>query len=161
MNIEECEIKSKIKSFEKNKVITLNNVNKYQKEVSIIIRRRVSGKQNIPYYRLEKSLQIQLSNGDIIKIPKGFIWDLSSVPRFLWWLLPPDGDFELASLIHDYLYIKRKELSYSRKFADDEMLLWSKVVSGTKSKISIRNLDNQVRYIAVRLFGWIVYNKKK
>jgi len=72
-------------------------------------------------------------------------------------ILPPDGDFESASLIHDFLYITKVE---SRKFADDEMLKWSKVVSGTNNKISLRNLDNQVRYISVRLFGWIVWNRR-
>ena len=39
-----------------------------------------------------------------ITIPEGFEFDLSSVPRLLWWLIAP---FELsvaAPLLHDYLY---------------------------------------------------------
>lgn len=137
-------------------MITLNNVQSLQSYLSVIVRRRVTGSNSKPFYRLEAALRIELSNKITITIPAGFEWDLSSVPRFLWGLLPPDGDFELASLIHDYLYITKLT---SRQFADDEMLLWSKAVSGTHNKISIRNFDNQLRYLAVRLFGWLVWRK--
>ena len=138
---------------------TLDTIKAYQKPLSVVLRRRVTGSNNRPTYQLLQPLAFELSNGDVILIPAGFEWDLSSVPRFLWGLLPPDGDFEIASLIHDFLYINNLELSYSRKFADQEMLLWSKAVSGTMNKISLRNFDNQVRYIAVRCFGWIVWQK--
>ena len=40
-----------------------------------------------------------------ITIPRGFEFDLSSVPRLLWWLIAP---FELsvaAPLLHDFLYL--------------------------------------------------------
>lgn len=140
------------------KVISLGNIKGLQKDFSVIVRRRVNNGNTRPLYVLEESLHIELSNRDLITIPHGFKWDLSSVPRPLWGLLPPDGDFELASLIHDYLYINKL---YSRKFADKEMLIWSKVVSGTNNKISLRNFDNYVRYIAVRLFGGFVWNKRK
>ena len=123
---------------------------------SIVVKRRVVGFNSKSKYRLVEPLSFQLSNGDCIEIPKGFEWDGSSVPRFLWWLLPPDGDFEVGALIHDYLYIKKRELNYTRKFADKEMLLWSKALSGT-NKLSLRNIDNYTRYFAVRLFGWIVW----
>ena len=137
-------------------MIPLKNIKSIQEYLSVVVRRRVHGNNSKPSYKLEVPLTIELSNKKIITIPTDFTWDLSSVPRFLWGLLPPDGDFELASLIHDYLYVNRYE---SRKFADDEMLLWSKAVSGTQNKISFRNFDNQLRYIAVRLFGWIVWKK--
>lgn len=137
-------------------MITLDNINEAQIEKSVITRARVTGSNSLPRYVLENPLEITLSFGEVIFIPSGFQWDLSSVPRFMWGLFPPDGDFELAALIHDYLYVNKLT---SRKIADDEMLLWSKVVSGTYNKISIRNLDNQLRYIAVRLFGWTVWNR--
>lgn len=136
--------------------ITLDNVKKHSERVSPIIRQRVTGSNSKIKYRLVKPVFFTLSNGDQLYIPEKFTWDLSSVPRFLWGILPPDGDFEIASLIHDFLYITKP---YSRKFADDEMLKWSKSASGTVNKWSIRNLDNQVRYIAVRLFGWIVWKR--
>lgn len=156
---EYSKIKDKISSHNKNQ--NLHTIYEQQKYASVIVRRRVSGENRKPLYILEKGLNITLSNGDIIKINKGFVWDLSSVPRFLWWLLPPDGDFEIASLIHDFLYINRNKFNYSRKFVDKEMLIWSKAANGTSSKFSIRNIDNYIRYYAVRAFGWIVWNKNK
>jgi hypothetical protein len=36
------------------------------------------------------------------------------------------------------------------------MLKWAKATNGTK-KISLRNIDNYVRYFGVRLFGWLVW----
>lgn len=142
-------------------VHTIDNIRDHQKDLSIVIRRRVVGSNNKSTYYLEQPLAFKLSDDSIILVPKGFVWDLSSVPRFLWGVLPPDGDFEVASLIHDFLYIGNRRRSYSRKFADDEMLLWSKAISGTQNKVSMRNLDNQIRYIAVRLFGSFVWNSKK
>lgn len=142
-------------------LVTLSNVKELNQGFSIIQRRRVTGKNSKIYYQLLNEIQVELSTGIIITIDKDFIWDLSSVPRFLWGILPPDGDFELSSLIHDYLY--RNQI-ISRKFADKEMLIWSKATSGTLNKVSIRNFDNWIRYIAVRVFGFIIWNnnvKKK
>lgn len=141
-------------------IITLENIKSIESERghSVIVRSRVNNGNTVPKYVLQETLKIKLSNGDIITIPKGFTWDLSSVPRLLWGLLPPDGLWEIGSLIHDYLYINKL---YSREFADKEMLIWSKVTSGTQDLLSLRNLDNYVRYYGVRLGGWYVWNKRE
>lgn len=139
--------------------INLKNIKDLQQEYSIVVRRRVTGSNTRPRYSLVEPITITLSDRSIIYIPSGFSWDLSSVPRFLWGLLPPDGDMELASIIHDFLYISVDRRG--RKFADDEMLLWSSTCSGTSNKVSLRNADNYLRYWAVRAFGWIVWNKNK
>lgn len=137
-------------------VYSLSNINNYQDKFSIIKKSRVIGTNNKTTYTLLESLSIELSNGDIINISEGFEWDGSSTPRLFWSIVPPEGDFELGALIHDYLYVNKKKFSYSRKFADTEMLLWSKKVSGT-TKASIRNIDNYIRYYAVRIFGGLVW----
>ena len=111
-----------------------------------------------PKYILLKDIRIQLRNGLIVVIPEGFVWDLSSAPRFLWGLFPPDGDFEFASLIHDYLY---KTKIMSRERADVEMFAWSKAVSGTIGRNTWNDIDNWIRYAFVRIFGWAVYYRKK
>lgn len=141
-------------------IITLENIKSIESERghSVIVRSRVNNGNTVPRYVLQETLKIKLSNRDIITIHGGFTWDLSSVPRLLWGLLPPDGLWEIGSLIHDYLYINKL---YSRKFADKEMLIWSKVTSGTQNSLSLRNLDNYVRYYGVRLGGWYVWNKRK
>ena len=145
-------------------MIKLDNVNQLQKEYSLISKTMIRGNNSRPRYRLDVTLEIQLTNGMNITIPKGFQWDLSTAPRFAWSLLPPDGDFELAYLIHDYLWINKEEMAthfeyydmnFNQKFTDDEMLKWAKVTNGTE-KISIRNIDNYIRYYSVILLGWLV-----
>lgn len=132
-------------------IYTLDNIREiHRKRGSPVIKQLVRG-NTVMEYRLMVPLKLELSNGDILTIPGGFIWDLSSVPRAMWSLLPPDGEFEIGTIIHDYLY---KNKLYTRKFADKEMLLWANAVSGTKAKISMRNIDNWVRYLGVVLFGW-------
>jgi hypothetical protein len=138
-------------------MITLDNVSSLQKEYSLISKTKIRGNNSRPRYRLDVTLKIQLSNGMNIEIPKGFQWDLSTVPRFAWGVLAPDGDFELAYLIHDYLWKEQKE-NYTRKFTDDEMLKWAKVTNGTDAFWSFRNFDNYARYYGVRGFGWLVWN---
>ena len=136
-------------------MITLDNINQLQEDYSIVKKQRVHGSNNKTRYRLLEDLHIKLSFGLDITIPKGFVWDASSTPRLFWWLLPPEGDFEIAALIHDYLYERKVT---PRDIADIEMLIWSKKVNGTK-KISLKKIDNYTRYIGVRLFGWLVWRK--
>jgi hypothetical protein len=147
-------------------MIKLHNVNLLQKEYSLISKTKIRGNNSRPRYRLDVGLKIQLTNGMNITIPEGFEWDLSTVPRFAWSILAPDGDFELAYLIHDYLWINKEEMYelfdyydvvFNQKFTDDEMLKWAKVTNGTQ-KISIRNIDNYTRYYGVRFFGWLVWD---
>lgn len=118
-------------------------------------------------FKLEQDVKVRLSNDKVILIKKGFEWDLSSVPRILSWILLPYGNFLIAALIHDWLYqnsdsVKKvwfdNHSENAREFADKEMLLWSRAMQGTK-KISFYNIDNYLRYYAVRLFGRKVWEK--
>lgn len=153
-------------------IVTLENVNSLYStdsegnKFSLIKKRLVRGNNTKPKYQLLEDLHIRLSNGFEITIPKGFIWDLSSTPRIVWWLLPPDGDFDLAYLIHDYLWIEKEKmrlefekqgLEFTCKFTDDEMLLWANTTNSTRNA-SLRNIDNKSRYWGVRAFGWLVWN---
>lgn len=95
-------------------------------------------------WRVEEDITVYLSNGLFIRIPAGFETDFSSVPAPFWGLFPPYGNFLLAALIHDYLYVNQ---IVSRKFADKEMLIWSNVLNKNK-------FDNYTRYYMVRCFGW-------
>lgn len=107
------------------------------------------------HFVIERPIRVHLSNDDYIIIGKGFRFDGSSSPRFLWWALPSYGDFFFAALIHDWLYVNQYLHTYlgsreAQKFADKEMLLWS-------NKLNNNKLDNKLRYWAVRLFGRKAY----
>jgi hypothetical protein len=40
----------------------------------------------------------------VIVVGKNFITDLASVPRPLWWIYPPSGKYDLAVVLHDWLF---------------------------------------------------------
>jgi len=109
-------------------------------------------------WEVMKDIKLKISTGEEITIKAGFKTDLSSVPRFLWPLFPPYGDFLPAAIVHDWMYIndfKRGELGAekARKFADYQMLFLSR-------KYNPKNpIDNYIRFIAVRLFGGLIYTK--
>lgn len=46
-------------------------------------------------------------NTDRIVVPKGFVTDFASVPRFLWNIVPPYGKYTKAAVLHDFLYRKQ------------------------------------------------------
>lgn len=139
-------------------MITLNNIVEILKLHNPVKKSRVYGTNKISHYRLIETLTIELSNFTVITIPKGFEWDLASVPRAIWSICSPDNDAELAYLIHDYLY--RTQI-LPKKEADAEMYIWATVTNGTRSYFSTRNIDNKLRYLAVKWFGKKSYNKTK
>lgn len=112
-------------------------------------------------WELSRQLQVSLSNGESIVIPKGFKTDLSSIPEFWWGVQKPFGDFILAPIVHDWMYrtrYKEEELGRheARLFADKEMLIISKKTNSLKWH---NKLDNLVRYWGVRLFGGYTWKK--
>ncbi len=138
--------------------INLDNARQLLEIGSVIQKERLySADDKSKQYLLLTDIYAELSDGTKINIPRGFKWDLSSVPRLLWPILPPDGDFEIAALIHDYLYRftdKKADKIGDRKFADKEMYLWSKAVNNSHWWFRI---DNYLRYVGVRAFGWLKY----
>jgi hypothetical protein len=38
-----------------------------------------------------------------VDVPTGFLTDGATIPRFLWWLLPPLGEYSQATTLHDWL----------------------------------------------------------
>jgi len=111
------------------------------------------------HFRLNNSIRVFLDPEHSVKIPKGFEFDGSSVPRFLWWIFPSYGNFFFAALLHDYLYqtqYMHKDLGYqiAQELADIEMLEWSNIIN---NKNIFKKIDNYLRFLAVRLFGKKVY----
>ena len=84
---------------------------------------------------------------EIILVPKGFITNFASVPRFFWSIIPPWGKYGKAAVIHDYLYYTKK---YTRKRADEIFLEGMEVLGVSLWK-------RQVMYWAVRIFAKSYY----
>jgi hypothetical protein len=96
-----------------------------------------------------KPIMVRLSNGETITIPVGFITDLSSVPQPFWSIFTPYGDFVLAAIVHDYLYVEKYK--GDRAFCDKEMLIISSAINNSNC---LKIVDNNIRYAMVRAFGW-------
>jgi hypothetical protein len=62
-------------------------------------------KEGRSLWGLQRSLAYNPGNGgDTITVPAGFVTDLASVPRWAWTLVPPDGPWVKAAIVHDFLY---------------------------------------------------------
>ena len=80
---------------------------------------------------------------DFIDVPKGFETDFASVPRGLWNLFPPDGEYTQAAVLHDYLYnIKSRKRKECDKIFDEGMKV-----------LNVPYWKRALIYRAVRMFG--------
>jgi hypothetical protein len=55
-------------------------------------------------WAVERPFTYRTHAGDLITVPAGMTTDLASVPRFAWSLVPPDGLWIRAAVVHDFLY---------------------------------------------------------
>jgi hypothetical protein len=54
---------------------------------------------------LEQDLLYEVGDsGQTIRVPRGFVTDLTSTPRAIWFVIPPFGRYQFAAIVHDYLY---------------------------------------------------------
>ncbi|RAK50957.1 DUF1353 domain-containing protein [Phenylobacterium deserti] len=94
-----------------------------------------------------------------ITVPKGFVTDLASIPRWAWTLVPPDGPWVKGAVIHDFLYATRgtgawkrqpagntREAPYTRAEAD-----W--ILRDALENRGVDVLRRNVIWLAVRLGG--------
>lgn len=77
-------------------------------------------------------------------LPKGFVTDLASVPKFLWWFIPSYGNFLHAALVHDYLWALARKQEFKFEDADG---IFKRILRELGVSISQR----WVMYAAVRV----------
>ena len=85
-------------------------------------------------------IEVALSDGYVLKVAKGAIFDGASIPKVLWWLFKPVDKAVLGDWIHDELWKdKQGQLEYfnyqifeARKFADEERLKWRTALAPKK-----------------------------
>jgi hypothetical protein len=83
--------------------------------------------------------------GEIIEVPEGFETDFASVPRGLWNIIPPDGEYTQGAVLHDFLYNRQ---FFSRAKCDWIFLDAMKV-------LNVPGWKRWAMYLAVRSFGWV------
>lgn len=87
----------------------------------------------------------------LITIPAGFITDFASIPRALWAVLPPTGDYGKAAVVHDWLYrhgglIPGCPHVFSRSEADA-------ILRNASGVLGVGALTRGVMWLGVRLGG--------
>lgn len=81
--------------------------------------------------------------GKKLIVPEGFITDFASIPRPLWAILPRDGSYQPAAILHDWLY---SQPDFPRWIAD-RIFLEAMKACGTWRAVRF------TIFAAVRLFG--------
>lgn len=106
-------------------------------------------------------VEVELSNGYILKVPKGEIWDGASIPKVLWWLIKPIDDGAFGDFIHDILWMRQKEqiesfgsIYKARKFADAERVRWRNFLAPKKK------IKTAVTNFVIRKIGGLFYSKQ-
>jgi len=105
------------------------------------------------------SLALEAAHGPpspvLVIIPRGFRWDLASVPRAVWWLISPNDLGLVGPLVHDWLYrcggvVPAPHCEPPRHFsraAADELL------RELMARDGVAGWRRRFAYRAVRLFG--------
>ncbi|KKK40703.1 hypothetical protein LCGC14_2985670, partial [marine sediment metagenome] len=98
-----------------------------------------------------------------IAVPAKFVTDFASVPWIFQSVIPSWGRYGKAAVIHDYLYqthriimgpAGRLVIPVSRKEAD---LIFSKGMGDSGTSV----LKIKIMYVAVRVFGYWAWRKRK
>ena len=91
---------------------------------------------------------------ETIKVPTGFVTDLASVPRALWWAIAP-FDVARAAIIHDLLYESIRQYRWKMKDKEDkELIKQAKIASDKVFKLAMEDADPKIA-------GWKIYSSWK
>ena len=102
-----------------------------------------------------------VGSGNHIVVPAGFISDGASIPRVVWPLVgsPWMGRYVQAAILHDYLYYKNGWVGCNKCNFKLERHEVDKVFKRAMGVLSTPKYDISVIYAAVKLFGWISWNR--
>lgn len=103
-------------------------------------------------WRLIRGFEYNPDEGKKIEVPIGFVSDGASIPRIAYSLIGGrwTGKYVKAALIHDWLYFSQ---TTEQKFADKVFIVAMRVMG-------VSWWRRVVMYRAVRIFGWIPWNKR-
>ncbi len=99
--------------------------------------------------RLCQSLKYRVG-GFQVRVPKGFVSDYATIPRFLWSIFPPHGYSRKAAVVHDFLYT----------CPDCPRVIADAVFLSAMRECGVPPWRRGLMYAAVRLFGWAFWCKR-
>ena len=108
------------------------------------------------YWRLMCSIRFYVGKPDDqtwVWVPSGFLTDGATVPRLLYWLVPPWGRYGHAAVIHDWLcehlklYQRGQMIDIDRKQADQ---IFNEAMKAT----GVNGLTRRLMYGGVTAWRW-------
>lgn len=102
-----------------------------------------------PEYKLVDGFSFEIGgwgSKTYIEVPEAFITDFASIPWGFRWILPPNGPWLKAAVIHDFMYENAPHFGWRRAYCDMVFL------EGMRT-LGVRKVTRLVMYSAVRLFG--------
>ena len=93
-----------------------------------------------------------LENDIIIRVPKGFVTDLGSIPTIASFLVPKLGKYNQSCILHDFLYDMVRKDKFSRAIADSILLESMEV-------LEVVFWRRWLIFAAVRMAGWACCRK--
>jgi len=130
--------------------------------------RRVKGWFSTRKWELEENFYFNINNLPCF-IPKGFVFDGASVPRFFWSLLHPTGILMIPSIIHDFGYKNRfingynvngnKPIKITKYFTFQKRKKWDILFCKIAIAVNGFGTINKITYLGVRAGGWVAFNK--
>ena len=86
---------------------------------------------------------------EFITVPRGFITDYASTPRFVWLFMPKSGEYDPAAVVHDFIYVMGGVLpgkTYTKADADHIFL-------ETMEVLGVGWVKRKLMHQAVKWFG--------
>lgn len=135
---------------------------------------KISWNQLSKIWILEEEVSVIINSNELskptgIKIPVGFQFDLSTIPRFLWSIIAPFELSIIAPLVHDFIYVNKGNLSIN----ENKIVIKSNNNNFNLSRLEADSifLDHMKQegigfikrwfaYFGVRLFGGIFWKGK-
>ena len=118
----------------------------------------ISRNQITGIWTLERKYKLKLE-GYNFTIPKGFTFDLASIPRILWWLIAPFELTIVGPLIHDYIYkfggkLPKQNFSYKGKYRLLDQVEADTIFLKIMNIEGVPTIRQIIVYNAVRIFGY-------
>jgi hypothetical protein len=138
---------------------------------------KISWNQLSKIWILEEEVNVNIKSKQAskvvgVKIPKGFKFDLSTIPRFLWGFVAPFELSIIAPLVHDFLYVNKGKLTINNQ---NMLSLANDSEEGKTPRISRHEADSiflehmklegvgflkrWIAYFGVRLIGGIFWKE--
>ena len=109
-------------------------------------------------WRVEEPISYVLSDGRSIYVPRGFITNFASTPRFVWSLWPPwRWDYGPAAIVHDmgyYMHYALRDFTFTKDEIDK--LYYTIMLERNTPKATAN-----IHYLAVQKFGDKAWNGQK